>query len=70
MDLLNQLLKSKKFVAMIIGIIATFLSTRYGFDEVQTKEIIALVISYIVGQGIADHGKEAVKAQVEAARDE
>lgn len=63
MNLWQQLLGSKKFTAMVIGIIATFLSTRFGLDESSTKEIVALVVSYIIGQGIADHGKEAVKTE-------
>jgi len=61
MDLLKELLNSKKFVAMIIGVIATFLSRRLGLPEEQVAEVIGLIIAYVVGQGIADNGKEAAK---------
>jgi len=60
-DVLKALLASKKFTAMIIGIIATFMSDRFGLPKEQMIQVIGLIISYIIGQGIADHGKEAAK---------
>ena len=59
MEILKLLLNSKKFTAMIIGIIATFFSERFGLPEEQTREIVALIITYIAGQSVADIGKEA-----------
>ena len=61
MDMIKVLFSSKKFTAMIIGIIATFLSTRFGLPEEQVREIVALVIAYIIGQGVADMGKQTAK---------
>ena len=61
MDMIKVLFSSKKFTAMIIGIIATFLSTRFNLPEEQVREIVALVIAYIIGQGVADKGKQTPK---------
>jgi|ETNvirenome_6_30_1030629.scaffolds.fasta_scaffold338964_1 uncharacterized membrane protein (DUF441 family) len=61
MDMIKVLFSSKKFTAMIIGIIATFLSTRFNLPEEQVREIVALVIAYIIGQGVADMGKQTTK---------
>ena len=63
MDMIKILLSSKKFTAMIIGIVATFLSNRFGLPEEQVREIVALVIAYIIGQGVADMGKQTAKTQ-------
>ena len=61
-----DLLKSKKFQAAIGGIIVVIGQDLAGLnlDPETVTAIIGLVVSYIVGQGIADHGKE--KAKVEA----
>ena len=61
MDMIKVLFSSKKFTAMIIGIVATFLSTRFNLPEEQVREIVALVIAYIIGQGVADMGKQTTK---------
>jgi hypothetical protein len=60
----KNLLGSKKFVAMIVGVIS-MLVAKIGWDvddETITK-VVALVASYVVGQGIADNGKEAAKVK-------
>jgi|TARA_R110002096_G_scaffold55026_13_gene141634 uncharacterized membrane protein (DUF441 family) len=59
----KQLFSSKKFTAMVIGIAATFLADKYGLDQEQTTLILGTIISYIIGQGIADNGKEAAKVE-------
>lgn len=61
MDIWKDLLSSKKFMAMVIGFVATFLSRRFDLPEAQVHEIVALVVAFIVGQGISDNGKEAAK---------
>tara|TARA_R110002110_G_scaffold123748_1_gene300618 strand:- start:295 stop:495 length:201 start_codon:yes stop_codon:yes gene_type:complete len=58
MAVLKSLFSSKKFVAMITGVIATLVG-KIGFD-VPTEtinQVVALVGTYVVGQGVADHGK-------------
>jgi hypothetical protein len=61
---------SKKFVALVAGGIVTLLA-KYKFeaDPLVIQGLIAMIVAYLVGQGIADNGKEAAKvkpAQVEA----
>ncbi len=71
MDLLRQ----KKFRAALIGLIVALVA-KLGI-ELDTQDVFAIVspiLAYIVGQGVADHGKsraqEIVKAlSVDAARD-
>jgi len=58
MAVLKSLFSSKKFVAMIAGVLATLIG-KIGFD-VPTEtinQVVALVATYVVGQGVADHGK-------------
>lgn len=66
MNLLKSLLGSKKFSALIAGLITVVLVRKLGFSEAEAQEIarevVALVGTYMFGQGIADHGKEAKKA--------
>ena len=57
MDMIKVLFSSKKFTAMIIGIIATFLSTRFNLPEEQVREIVALVIAYIIASLLSKNHK-------------
>lgn len=71
--LLQSALSSKKALATLVGLLVVVLSypmTRwFGFDEAHAAEVagpiaskaVALVASYVVGQGLADVGKEAKK---------
>jgi len=58
---------SKKLKAMLIGMMAAFLSTKIGLTEEVTTNLLQalslIVGSYVLGQGIADHGKEAAKIE-------
>jgi hypothetical protein len=69
---LAELLDSKKFMASLAGMIAAVLVTVLGHfhlaldpaaADVLSSKIIALVGTYVVGQGIADHGKERAKIE-------
>ena len=58
MVVIKSLFSSKKFVAMITGVVATLIG-KIGWD-VSTEtinQVVALVGTYILGQGVADHGK-------------
>jgi len=55
------LFKSKKFLAAIGGVIAAVLFYFLSIPEQTTKQVLGIIISYIVGQGSADKGKEAEK---------
>lgn len=66
----KTLLSSKKFWALITGMLSLYLVMLFGFDESYAMEIAtritAMVSAYILAQGVADHGKE--KAKIEAAK--
>lgn len=70
-DKLKEMLVSKKFIALVAGLISTVLVT-FGVEinEENIVQLITLILgmsgmvsSYIVGQGLADQGKEAAKIQ-------
>jgi hypothetical protein len=74
-DVLVELFSSKKFIAMIAGVLATVLLRLAGKFNValdpdtakQAADAVALLVaSYCVGQGVADHGKEAAKITSQA----
>lgn len=66
MDLIRELLRSKKFVTALLGVI-TAVAVKYGIPEASVTELFAVVsplLVYIGAQGAADFGKSA--AQVDA----
>ena len=61
-----DLFRSKKALTAIAGVVVA-LAAKIGW-EVSTDElmpILAPLMAYIVGQGIADHGKERAKIEKE-----
>lgn len=71
-ELLVALLGSKKFVAFLVSLVVmlvTAISGKFGLgitDEQANDlslKVVGLASSYLVGQGIADHGKEAARVQ-------
>ena len=58
-----DIFKSKKFWMAIVGIVGMVIAHFTGMDETTITGFLAVIVSYIVGQGIADHGKEKVKAE-------
>lgn len=62
MNNLKKIFTSKKFWAMAIGLIVTVLiSVIPALEPMQDNlaEIIGVIVAYILGQGLADFGKEA-----------
>ena len=62
MENLKQLFTSKKFWVMIGGVLALILVTavpQLAEYQEQIPELVWLLVSYILGQGLADFGKEA-----------
>lgn len=59
-EMLRELLSSKKFIAALVSAIIA-VAGKYGFqlDEATIYLFIGPFITYIVGQGIADHGKNS-----------
>lgn len=60
---------SKKATATVAAVVFLFLApvlTRIGVTVTaeEIEKVIAVVIAYVIGQGIADHGKEAAKVAV------
>jgi hypothetical protein len=61
MKMLKELWASKKFRAAIAGMAVVLLSTTVGLPEDQAEQLVQIIMFYIVGQGLADVGKEAEK---------
>ena len=57
--------KSKKFWAAIAGLVGMVISYLTGLDETTITGFLVVIVSYILGQGIADHGKEKAKVEQE-----
>ena len=55
---LKAMLRSKKAVACLIGVIAVLLSEGMGFDKSASTKVAGLIGAYLFGQGLADFGKE------------
>jgi uncharacterized protein involved in cysteine biosynthesis len=55
-----KLLTSKKFQVAIVGIIVVIITNFIPeIDEGELTKIVGIIIAYIIGQGLADLGKEA-----------
>lgn len=68
-DALKGMLGSKKAIAMIAGLIVTF-AGRYGL-QLPLEEltmVLAPIVAYILGQGVADAGKEKARIDGENER--
>lgn len=65
---MRQLFSSKKFIVMIAAIVVA-IAGKLGLnlDPDLVQQIVYLAMAYIVGQGIADHGKEAAKVEAASA---
>jgi hypothetical protein len=62
-DTIKTLLTSKKFLVALAAALVWILG-RFGLD-LDKEELLGAVTplwAYVLGQGIADHGKEAAKA--------
>lgn len=58
----------KKLFTAIISALLVFLNDTFnlGVDEATIQNIVLIIVAFIIGQGIADHGKE--RARIEAGR--
>ena len=59
---LKDLLTSKKFIVMVAALVVA-IASKLGLDldKDLVNQVLAMAAAYVVGQGIADHGKEAAK---------
>lgn len=65
---LPSFLKSKKAWTAIIGTVGG-VSALFGFDNLSSTELataLSPLVAYIIGQGIADNGKEKAKIEGQA----
>lgn len=66
-DLLRELLLSKKFIAAVAGVIVGLAAKKgLAWDTETVAVIISPLVAYVVGQGVADRGKEAAKVSASA----
>ena len=57
---------SKKFLVAVAGVVAIIISHFIpAISEEMILSITGIIISYIIGQGVADTGKEAAKINSE-----
>lgn len=57
---MTDIFKSKKFQAALTGIIVVIVTQFVpGLPEEATTQVVGLIIAYIIGQGLADLGKNA-----------
>ena len=60
---LRSMLSSKKALASLTALIAAGIAKWLKFPTDEIVVIISPVIAYVLGQGIADHGKEKAKIE-------
>ena len=63
-NVLRGLIGSKKAITTFAGLAAGIGTYIFGGNNISTEELMTLmspVLAYVLGQGIADHGKEAAK---------
>lgn len=65
---MSDILSSKKFWAATIAVITALASSLLGLSETQVGTIVAPIVAYILGQGVADKGKEAEKIKLNSER--
>ena len=64
-DTIKAAFGSKKFLATVIGAVVVAAGSAMGLSEEQSMKIAAMIVAYVVGQGVADHGKEKTKLESE-----
>ncbi|MGA0207490.1 MAG: outer membrane beta-barrel protein [Ilumatobacteraceae bacterium] len=55
-------LKSRKLWATVLGSALVTIGTEMGFPQDTVTGLVAILVAYLLGQGIADHGKSAIVA--------
>lgn len=64
LDKLKALFTSKKFICTVVGILLVIAGkVGIGITEDQMWAIVALIASFVTGQGLADFGKEKAKIE-------
>lgn len=55
-----RLLRSRKFLASVVGGLISTVGDLLGLDETTKSQLITVIIGYVVAQGWADSGKPKV----------
>ncbi len=58
MSTLKEFVTSKKAIVFFSTVAVMFLSTQVGLSEADAEHVVQLAMAYLVGQGLADVGKE------------
>ena len=61
MELIKSMLQSKKFIVLLIAIILIIICTYLQIDTNIVFTTVGAISAYLIGQGLADVGKEAEK---------
>ncbi len=71
MEVLKKLFASRKFVVSLAGIIFVLLTelAHLQISEDAVMTIVGIIASFVVGQGLADFGKEAEARRGETAKE-
>lgn len=67
MNTLKDAFTSKKFLATVIGAVVITLASALGLSEDQATKVAAMICAYVLGQSVADVGKEKAKIEAELA---
>jgi len=68
LEAIKGILSSKKALAAIVGVVVSLVA-KLGID-LPTEALLAIltpILAYILGQGVADIGKEAAKSEAKTA---
>ena len=65
-------LKSRKLIVSLIVAVLVVLNDHFetGISEAAIYKLVALVMAYVIGQGIADHGSQGKKPDIVIAKGE
>ena len=58
---------SKKFLATVIGAVVVALGSALGLSEDQATKVAMMICTYVLGQSVADAGKEKEKIKAAVA---
>lgn len=56
-------LQYKKLTATLIGVLVNFFGEAIGLDEHSRQQVTIVLVAFVVGQGVADVGKEKAKVE-------
>ena len=67
MNTVKDAFTSKKFLATVIGAVVVALGSALGLSEDQATKVAMMICTYVLGQSVADAGKEKEKIKAAVA---